>query len=63
MTSEDPPTAPARPLVAAAMICQQVLEEANGVLSAIRMVDTFTSNEIPPGLPHDVGSPPQSPFW
>lgn len=35
------------PLIAAAMICERVIEEKEGVLSAIRIVDTITIPKIP----------------
>jgi uncharacterized protein DUF6941 len=35
------------PFVGAAFICERVLEEKDGVLSAIRMVDTFWIPDVP----------------
>jgi len=43
-----------KPLVAAACFCEQILQEPDGVISAIRIVDTYV---IPP-LPADVQLPP-----
>jgi hypothetical protein len=46
-----------KPFVAAACFCEQILQEQDGVLSAIRIVDTYT---IPP-LPAGVELPPNEP--
>ena len=43
-----------RPLVAAATICEKVLQEKDGVLSAIRIVDTFYAVTPQSNLPEDV---------
>ena len=39
-----------KPFVAAACFCEQVLQEDDGVLSAIRIVDTYTIPPLPPGV-------------
>jgi hypothetical protein len=47
-----------QPFVAAALICERVLQEKDGVLSAIRIVDTFTiaRDELPTkGAPRVLG--------
>jgi hypothetical protein len=36
-----------KPFVAAACFCEQILQEADGVMSAIRIVDTYTIEQIP----------------
>ncbi|MGE0273781.1 MAG: DNA methyltransferase [Vicinamibacterales bacterium] len=39
-----------RPLVAVACFCENVLEDKDGVLSAIRIVDTYTISPLPDGV-------------
>ena len=40
-----------KPLVAAALICERVLREEGGVLTAIRIVDTFKRQTVPIATP------------
>ncbi|MEK7754136.1 MAG: hypothetical protein AAB403_02130 [Planctomycetota bacterium] len=51
--SETAPTERFRPYVAVAVLCEKVLREADGVLSAIRIVDRFfvsgPTPQMPPG--------------
>lgn len=42
------------PYLSAAVICEKVLEETNGVKSAIRMIDRITRTEIGPNPPPDM---------
>ncbi|MGH7907064.1 MAG: DUF6941 family protein [Candidatus Binataceae bacterium] len=42
-----------KPLIAAAFLCERVIQEQDGVLTIVRIVDTF-SVTIPPALPPDV---------
>lgn len=53
-----PSMANTKPFVAAAYFCEQILEERDNVLSAIRIVDTYT---ITPPTPGTV-MPPDAPF-
>ena len=39
-----------KPFVAAACFCEQILQEPDGVLSAIRIVDTYILPPLPDGL-------------
>ena len=40
----------AKPLVAIACFCEQILEEPDGVISAIRIVDTYIIPALPEGV-------------
>ena len=41
-----------KPLLAAAVICEKVLEDEDGAMSAIRMIDTFTFFHLPDAFSH-----------
>jgi hypothetical protein len=43
-----------KPFVAAAFVCEQVIQEKDGVLSAVRIVDTYFILPPPSGLPPNV---------
>lgn len=43
-----------KPYVAVALVCENVIEEKDGVLTAFRIVDTFFVPPRPPGLPPEV---------
>jgi len=43
-----------KPFVQAAMICEHVLHEKDGVVSAIRVIDRITTGDVPIGLPAGV---------
>src|ERR1700737_420367 len=47
--SEQPP-ARSKPFISAAVFCEHVLSESDGVNSLIRVVDTFTLPKVPPGV-------------
>ncbi len=42
-----------KPFVQVAALCEKILEEQDGVISAIRLVDTFNVSAPPPGLSPD----------
>jgi hypothetical protein len=48
-----------KPYVAAALVCERVLHEADNVVSAIRIVDTYTRKlqRLTSTKPHDVATP------
>src|ERR1043166_1784430 len=42
--------ASARPLIALACFCERILQEKDGVMSAIRIVDTYNIPPLPPNV-------------
>jgi hypothetical protein len=44
-------TTKAKPFVQAAVFCEQVVIDADGVANAMRIVDTYYVNEVPPNAP------------
>ena len=46
-----------KPLVAAACFCEQILQEPDGVISAIRIVDTYILPPLPAGIVVPPGAP------
>ena len=40
-----------KPFVQAALICEQVLQEKDGVLTAVRIIDRITTEALPKNLP------------
>jgi hypothetical protein len=53
MVQPEQPT-PTGPFLAAAVICERVLQEKDGVLSVIRLIDQLTHTIVAPSMPEEL---------
>ena len=58
MTAGLPQQIPTGPFLLAGLICERVLQEQDGVLSAIRIIDQLTHTIIAPSMPEELPSVP-----
>lgn len=54
MSEQDTTTPPTGPFVAAALICERVLQEKDNVLSLIRVIDQLTHTIVGPSMPDEL---------